>query len=258
MPKTTTAFPAARLVLESTASLAVEEASALAPLPGGRFLLADDERGVLVASVDGASEVVRSAQGDKALRDLEGLCLSPDGTLAYALSELGGRISQISLTEKGRTLKVGTARHLGSLPRIGKVKNKGWEGLSVLPRQFSRDGKEQLVAVHEGKPKRVGLFRLPSLETEAILKLHRKARDLLGDLADVAVCPQTGHFFVLSDESRRIAELVCEGEQLSLLGCFDLPLPKREKPEGLAFDGPGTLWVVTDGSSRLLRLKVTR
>ena len=29
-------------------------------------------------------------------------------------------------------------------------------------------------------------------------------------------------------------------------------------PEGLAFDGPGTLWIVTDGTARLLRLTVTR
>lgn len=258
MSKTKTAVPAARLALESTDSLAVEEASALAPLPGGRFLVADDEHGVLVATANGAAKVARSAKADIGLRDLEGLCVSPDGAIAYALSESGGRISQLSLTVKGGALMVGKAKRLGSLPGIDTVENKGWEGLSVLPRQFSRDGEECLVAVHEGKPKRVGLFRLPSLEVEAILKLPRKAKDLLSDLADVAVCPQTGHFFVLSDVSRCIVELVREGEQLSLLGSFDLRMHKSEKPEGLAFDGPGTLWVVTDGSARLLRLTVTR
>ena len=258
MSKTKTPVSAACLALESIASLAVEEASALAPLSGGRFLVADDERGVLVAMANGAAKVARSAKMDKALRNLEGLGVSPAGAVAYVLSESGGRISQMSLTAKGDTLKVGTVKRLGSLPKIDQVKNKGWEGLSVLPREFSASGVECLVAVHEAEPKRIGLFRLPSLEVEAILKLPRKAKDLLSDLADVAVCPQTGHFFVLSDESRCIAELARKGEQLSLLGCFDLPLRKREKPEGLAFDGPGTLWVVTDGSARLLRLTVSR
>lgn len=257
MSETKTAVPAARLALESTASLAVMEASAVAPLPGGRFLVADDELGVLLATANGAAEVARSAKVDIGLRDLEGLCVSPDGTVAYALSESGGRISQLRLSEKGGVWMVGKANRLGSLPEIDTLENKGWEGLSVLPRRFSRDGEECLVAVHEDKPKRLGLFRLPSLEAAAILKLPREARDLLSDLADVAVCPLTGHFFVLSEKSRCIAELVREGEQLSLLGSFDLSMRAEEKPEGLAFDGPGTLWVVTDGSARLLRLTVT-
>lgn len=249
---------AACLALDSIASLDVEEASALAPLPGGRFLVADDEHGVILATANGAASVARSAKLDKALQNLEGLAVSPDGATVYALSESGGRISRMSLIAKGAAWKLSPVKSLGSLPEIDQVKNKGWEGLSVLPRQFSPDGIECLVAVHEAKPKRVGLFRLPSLEEEALLKLPRKAKDLLSDLADVAVCPQTGHFFVLSDESRCIAELAREGGKLSLLGCFDLPLRKREKPEGLAFDGPRTLWVVTDGSARLLRLSVTR
>jgi uncharacterized protein YjiK len=258
MSKTKTPVSAACLALKSIASLAVEEASALAPLPGGRFLVADDERGVLVATANGAARVARSAKVAKALQNLEGLAVSPGGTVAYALSESGGRISQMRLTGKGATIKVGPVKHLGSLPKIDQVKNKGWEGLSVLPRQFTSNGVECLVAVHEAQPKRVGLFRLPSLEVDAMLKLPRKAKDLLSDLADVAICPQTGHFFILSDESRCIAELAREGERLALLGSFDLPLRKREKPEGLAFDGPETLWVVTDGSARLLCLTVTR
>jgi uncharacterized protein YjiK len=112
--------------------------------------------------------------------------------------------------------------------------------------------------VHEARPRRVGLFTLPGLEQTHDLKLPGEAKDLLDDLADVTVDPVSGALLLLSDQSRRIAVVSLAGDRLVFDGSFDLPLGRKEKPEGIDFADPARVIVVTDDSAKLIELAVRR
>jgi len=71
----------------------------------------------------------------------------------------------------------------------------------------------------------------------------------------VAVDPGSGRLVLLSDESQRIVLAQLEtSNRLVTVGGVDLPLERREKPEGVDVDPRGSLWVVCDGTGRLLEL----
>jgi uncharacterized protein YjiK len=112
--------------------------------------------------------------------------------------------------------------------------------------------------VNERKPRRVQLFALPALTLTHDLKLPGGLKDLLDDLADVTVDPVTGALLLLSDQSRRIAVAEVVEQKLVLLGSYDLPLSRGEKPEGLDFRSPSQLLVVMDDSAKLLEITVRR
>jgi len=150
-------------------------------------------------------------------------------------------------------------KRLGALARPGNVENKGWEGASYLG-PVSGHGPCLLVA-HEREPMAVGVFTLPALREVAVISLDgTDIGSLIDDVADVAVCPSTDHVFLLSDQAHRIVEtrLDLEAHKLEALAVFDLELEKGDKPEGLAFETPDRLLVVTDHSSLLLRFALAR
>jgi uncharacterized protein YjiK len=127
-----------------------------------------------------------------------------------------------------------------------------------MPARLSPSRKASLVVVNEHKPRRVQLYALPALSLTHDLKLPGPLKDLLADLADVTVDPVTGELLLLSDESRRIAVAAIVGQELVLRGSYDLPLRRREKPEGLDFGSPSRLLVVMDDSAKLLEIAVRR
>jgi hypothetical protein len=99
---------------------------------------------------------------------------------------------------------------------------------------------------------------LPALTLTHNLRLPGRLKDLLDDLADVTVDPVTGALLLLSDQSRRIAIVEIVDQRLVLLGSYDLPLSRSEKPEGLDFSSPSQLLVVMDDSAKLLEITVRR
>jgi hypothetical protein len=99
---------------------------------------------------------------------------------------------------------------------------------------------------------------LPTLTLTHDLKLPGSIKDLLDDLADVTVDPVTGALLLLSDQSQRIAVAGIVDHGLDLLGSYDLPLRRSEKPEGLDFVSPSRLLVVMDDSAKLLEIAVRR
>jgi uncharacterized protein YjiK len=112
------------------------------------------------------------------------------------------------------------------------------------------------VAVHEAHPRRVGLFAYPSLEVVALLDPPASGGKL-ADLSDVAVDPRSGRLVLLSDQSQRIVLAELQGnDRLVAVGEIDLPLKRKDKPEGVDVDADGSLWVVCDGSGRLLELEL--
>jgi hypothetical protein len=74
----------------------------------------------------------------------------------------------------------------------------------------------------------------------------------------VTVDPVTGALLLLSDQSQRIAVAGIVDQRLALLGSYDLPLSRSEKPEGLDFGSPSRLLVVMDDSAKLLEITVRR
>lgn len=209
---------------------------------GGEFVYVDDERGVFVVK-NGKPEKVA------ALDDLEGVCVVGDDVVVIA--EGSGVVSAVGKDNKVRVL--GTLPHP---PSKKAKKNKGWEGIAFLPAKLAADGKDHLVAVHEGLPKAVGVFAWPSLAPEHTLELPADIDALVDDLSDVAVDPKTGGLLLLSDESRRLvrATLTLSPPSLALSSSTELPVKKDEKPEGVVVDDDGRVWVVTDGSGRLFAL----
>jgi uncharacterized protein YjiK len=260
---------AAKLTVLEERSIGVKEASGVA-MYKGQFLMADDDRGLFVESPQGETTRLLSAKKEEGVRGLEGLTLSSDGKAAYVVSEDSRQISMIPLSQKKGEIQAGKPILLGELPKIGEKPNKGWEGIEVLPGRFSADGQDKLVAVHEGSPRAVGIFSLPDLREESIIRLPAEAEKLMKDVSDIAICPKTGHLFLLSDESARIVECALTTQRqaapgallerpiLQILGSLDLPVAEGSKPEGITFDGADRLWVVSDGDQRMWQLRVER
>jgi uncharacterized protein YjiK len=231
--------------------LPMRGASAVAAVAGALFVVDDDEGIYRVTGKNAALWAGRDLH--PALGDLEGVAVNEEQTMLWAVSEKKGEVVGISLRSK-----VPRPETIGHLPRPGTKKNKGFEGLAFVPARVSPSGRASLVAVHEGKPRRVALFALPELEQTHDLKLPDEARGLLEDLADVTVHPVTGELLLLSDQSRRIVVTRIVDGRLVVSGTYDLPLKRKEKPEGLDFASDSRLLVVTDEAAKLLEIAVTR
>lgn len=249
---------ALRILEEIRADLG--EASAVVPLGKRRFLVADDEGGVRLvdASDDDATvTILFDAGDDDRVAGLEGLCVI-DGR-AWAIREKDGAVFSFALPKTSSSKKASPAIEAhGRLPRPdnAKKKNKGFEGLAFLPAAVAGDGADHLIAVHEGKPRTVSVFSWPDLAVTVHHSVddHDDLDDLLPDLSDVAVHPETGELWLLSDESETIAVVRLDEDGLHLVRSHAVPVKDGEKPEGLAFDDDAALWLVTDDSGRLLRL----
>ena len=232
----------------SVTKLEVPQASGVACVGSGRFLVADDDHGVYLADAGGAAELVASRDEHPELRDLEGICLGPDGSV-WVLSERTSAVLALPLERAGDHVHLGPPRLVGELEHLAKKRNKGWEGIA-------RGDGPTVLSCHEARPRRVGVFRASDLRTEALLSLPADLGDALPDLSDLTVDPASGHLLLLSDESATLAEVAvrCEGgvpRALETVGVTRLALGKREKAEGLCFDEDGILWLVTDGKPRL-------
>lgn len=231
--------------------LPLRGASAVAAVDGALFVVEDDHG---IYRVEQSRATLWAGRDlHPALGDLEGVAVDEAQTMLWALAENDGAVVAVPLDARPPHPTV-----IGHLPRPGSKKNKGYEGLAFLPAQLSPTARPSLVAVHEGKPRRVGVFALPDLELTHDLKLPDEAKDLLEDLADVTVDPVTGQLLLLSDESRRIVLVRIAGDELVMCGSHDLPLGKKEKPEGLDFASPSRLLIVTDDSAKLLEMAVNR
>lgn len=231
--------------------LPLRGASGVASVDGALFIVEDDDGIFRVKGKD--AELWAGRKTHPALGDLEGIAADRTGKTLWALAENDGTVLAFSLRGSSRRPKV-----VGRLTRPGSRKNKGFEGLAFLPARLSPSRRASLIAVHEARPRRVGIFALPGLEQTHDLKLPPDAKDLLEDLADVTVDPVSGAVLLLSDQSRRVAVVRIAGGRLALVGSFDLPLGRKEKPEGIDFAGPARLMIVTDDSGKLLEFAVRR
>jgi uncharacterized protein YjiK len=247
------------LTLLEEVSLGLRSASAIAPIGAGRSLVVDDDEGLYLVEADGRAEHLAGRAHAEALGDLESLCTSDDGKTAYVVAEESGDVLALSVRKRGDAVTLSAPRTLGSLVRPGDTENKGWEGACFLAPTAARGA--CLVVAHEREPMALAVYALPSLALLASISLDDgPIGALIDDVADVALCPSTDHLFLLSDQSHRIVEARLDVERASLevLATFDLSLHEKDKPEGIAFEAPARLVVVTDDPSRLLRFALAR
>lgn len=244
----------------------VQSPSGICHLPTGETLIVDNDKGIAHMKKDGeAVKLVKDA------KDVEGICSDDKGKYVYAVQEGSRKVVRYEVTRKsGGEVELKQSGETRRLPKLKEVDNKGWEGLSFLSKEVAGGKHDHLVAVHEGSPRRIGIFKLPDLDDGVTLRLPGKAKDLLPDLADITIDPKTGHLFVVSDESQKVVELVIkkggkaapgallETIELEVVSSFDLPVKRKSKPEGLAFDDKGRLWVSLDGNGKALVLELKR
>lgn len=248
-----------KLTLFSTEALPGADFSGVVSLGDGTLLLAHDDDGVYRWRPGSEAVLLRGGQDHPALRDIEGLCYDEQTRTLYTLSEDEGVLLAFEVVA-GAEATLSPAREVARLHRPGSTPNKGWEGLAVLPARFRKDGVARLIAVHEGAPKAVAVYALPGLELRATVALTGELDAALGDVADVAVCPDTGNLLLLSDQSEALAEveLAADDGSLRMVSLHTLPVANKAKPEGVTVTADGQLLVVTDQSRELLRFAMAR
>ncbi len=233
-------------------------ASGITHLPSGETLLVNDNDGIAR---------LREHKGPKSLgkphkgADLEGIASDSKGKHVWVVDESDRRVHRYDVShDKDGKLELKDADDARRLPKLKDVTNKGWEGLTFLSKEVLGGKHDALVCAHEGSPRRIGIYELPDLDTGVTLAIPDAAKKLLPDVADVAIDPKTGHILVVSDQSRTVVELaikkqtraasqgLLEQVELEVVSTIDLSkhLSKNDKPEGLAFDQLGRLWVALD------------
>jgi sugar lactone lactonase YvrE len=240
-----TDYPKAQM--KSARALGVQEASGLARLGDGSFLVVDDEHGIFRCMPDGSSAQLEAGKG---LSDLEGIAITPDGASAFVLSENDGSIWRFAI-DKGDLHEGG---RLGELPQLSKERNHGWEGIAIAP-AGTFAARMLLVAVHQTDPRRVGLFDTETLQQNALLRLPRDAREAIGELNGVAV-DAGGRILLLSGKIGRIAEMRLEDGSLATVSVYRIETSKNDVPEGISIDAKGRVWVCTDGKGMLRQLEL--
>ena len=244
----------------------VASPSGIAHLPTGELIVGDDDKGIYILRSDGKAEKLLK---DK--KDVEGVCVDDSGKHLWTVEEDARRVTRYDIKRgDDGSIELKESGHPAKLPKLKDVENKGWEGVTFLSKEVAGTKADQLVCVHEGNPRRIGIYALPDLDEGVLFRLPKKAKELLPDLADVAVDPKTGHLLVISDEAHTVVELAIKKEttkagsgildrvELAVVSSFEVPVKRSAKTEGLCFDDKGRLWVTLDGTGDALVLELKR
>ncbi len=247
-------------------STGVRSPSGIAHLPTGELIVVDDDKGIYTLQRDGkAQRLVKDTH------DVEGIAVDDKGKHVWTVEEESRRVTRYDVKrdhDGGLELTESKVEH--RLPKLKHVENKGWEGITFLPKEVAGTKKDQLVCAHEGDPRRIGIYALPDLDEGVLMRLPKKAKELLPDLADVAVDPKTGHLLVISDEAHTVVEMaikmgkaragngLLDRIELKVISSFEVPVKRSAKTEGICFDDRGRLWVTLDGTGDALVLELER
>jgi uncharacterized protein YjiK len=219
------AEPAPELVLLGQSRVQVQEPSGLCLDPTtGEFWTVSDETG-LVHRIDAAGRITRTLAwtGD----DLEGICTDPrDGSLWIAC-ERDGMV--VNLSMQGVEL----ARHI--LEPAGSGGNSGLEGIEC-------DAQGRLWLLKEKDP---GLLFVWEPVGGA---LETRPLDFARDYSGLALDPERGGVWVLSDESESLTLLGEDGSRRE----YALGL---ERLEGVALSGD-RIWVISDSNASLYEFQL--
>lgn len=231
-------LPDYRLALETDLhGLEEDETSGLtwSPQTGTLFTVTGKHPHLVEFSPDGA--VLRRIRLS-GVSDPEGVEALDDGRLAI-VDERRRQVLLFRLPPGTDSLDLGAApRHdLGS----AAAGNKGFEGLGWDART------SRLLLARERPPALFGLAFSAAGEVAGDLQRLSLERLPVRDLSSLTVDPRSGHFLLLSDESRLLVEFDREGRPfsfISLLGGFNGLHRGIRQAEGVAMDGAGTLYVI--------------
>jgi hypothetical protein len=252
----------------------IEQQSALTFVsPEVGFIVASDDSSALWAIKPNGPELekTRLRKDDGELDGIEGMRFNPRDSRLRVLSENSRKVWELKLELGGDKPRLSAPKAIGKLEKIGKKKNKGFEGLDLLPAELSPDKTEYQLAINEGKPRRIAFLDPKTLEVQGLADVPESLRSALPDLSDSAVSPQ-GTLFLLSDEGNAFVELairkldrgVGRGRSLpqwtlvpletTQIDTRELPLAGAERlqPEGLSFDHQGNLWVACEANGLLI------
>lgn len=223
----------------------IMEASGIASLPDGSFLIVDDDEGVYLLDENFTARLLLSTREFPELEDLEGITVS--GDTAYLLSEENGSIFTCRIEKDAKSVRLGSPQFLGRLENISTRSNKGYEGISMT----KIAGKDYLIAVNQAQPAAIAIFSLPELKLHCKQHLPEDLIEYLPNLSDITVT-EKGHLLLLSGKSGRVVEVkaTIDGsiETLEVIAVFKIGGNLSGKPEGVCVDTRGRLIVVTDGS----------
>ncbi len=250
---------AARFELAGSLKTGMTEASDVAALPGGRFIVVGDKKD---------SAVIVDAQGNKTKLDLPGLKNGKSQLEGVAYDPVRHHLF-VSREESRELLRYEWNPDKKTAPVLEKTIdvdaggpiNKGVEGLAYMPGEVSPTGEPQLILAKEGKPRELSIIGDGGKGKPLPIKLEKEVLAVCRDFSAVTIDPKTGHMFISSDESAAVAQIKLVRDGDKVLGKLVQSFPLRDekgKPldrvEGLSFNEKGDLFVLTENNGKLHQL----
>ncbi len=250
---------AARFELKGSLKTGMTEASDVAALPGGRFIVVGDKKAsAVIVDADGKRTELVLPGLKNGKSQLEGVTYDPVRHHLFVSREESRELLRYEwdASKKAAPVLEKTISLDGSGPR-----NKGVEGIAYIAGEVSPTGQPQLLLAKEGSPRELSLMGDGGKGKPLPVKLEKEVLAVCRDFSAVTVDPKTGHLFLASDESAAVAQikLVRDGDKIigKLVQSFPLRDEKGktlERVEGLSFNEKGDLFVLTENDGKLHQL----
>lgn len=238
-------LPGYRAVIQAKplAGLEKDETSGLSwsPLSNTLFTVTGRIPKLVELSLEG--DVLREVEL-RGFSDPEGVEVLSDGRIAI-IDERRAELTAFYLPLDAKFIDAQTLPSI-SLGAMGG--NKGFEGIAWDARN------QRMLLAKERSP--FGLFSLPFPEANDDVEtplqvLHELPSEqvFMRDFSSLAVDQRTGHLLVLSDESRMLLELDAQGNPVSFISLavgFNGLTRSIKQAEGVAMDGQGTIYIVSE------------
>lgn len=250
---------AARFELSGSLKTGMTEASDVAALPGGRFIVVGDKKdSAVIVGADGKRTELDLPGLKNGMSQLEGVTYDPVRHHLFVSREESRELLRYEwdASKKAAPVLEKTISLDGGGPS-----NKGVEGIAYVPGEVSPTGQPQLLLAKEGKPRELSMIGDGGKGKPLPVKLEREVLAVCRDFSAVTVDPKTGHMFLSSDESATVAQikLVRDGDKIigKLVQSFPLRDEKGktlDRVEGLSFNEKGDLFVLTENDGKLHQL----
>lgn len=217
-----------------------EEFSGLSYNPASDTLFAVSGKHPQLVELSLTGQVLRSI-AIKGAANLEGVALLEDGHVAV-LDERQRSLMIFRMDADTRELNRSQAVQRIALGTVGGS-NKGFEGLAWDKRN------QRLLLANEKNPLRLFSLACDGRQVSGPLQALGDLHGHITDVAGLAIEPRSGQLLLLSQESRLILSLdgqFAAQNYLVLLPGFNGLTRRVPQAEGLALDGAGNLYVVSE------------
>ncbi len=254
--------PPARFKLEGSSKVDVKEASDVAAIPGGGFIVVGDRSDSAEYITPEGDSVRFKLDGIKKRQSgLEAVAYDPIRKNLFVASEEKQELYRYQMKFDGKKPPEATLQATTSYELEGR-ENKGVEGLAYLPGDASPTGRPQLIMAKEGDPKMLLLLDDKGEGKPREIELDHTIKDACKDFSAVAVDPVSGHIFITSDASSLLAEVRLKRKGDAVVAELIQALPLRdshkkplERVEGATFDSKGNLYILQENNRKLLQLE---